>query len=284
MHKSVVDTSAIGKQGIWIGDTQRVTKPNSPPMKFLNFFNARTFTVLVFSEVAAFVTIHFHLRLDMNLMLFGLAIGFPLAFSIQSAFGRRDRALEYFSLVKSGAQAISHTFDISEDLPAENRAEGKETIIEMVDQLILQLEARVTDHQAFQNKADAVLAFIERNREFISNRNVIRAVRYLRDVNEGSTYLISLVRHRTMAGLRFYAILFIMVFPFIQAPMLLYRIEPIAPLWTLYVFAALSSLLLITLYNFQQMIEYPFDNKGLDNIRVRDFRMNTTPQRHGGTE
>ena len=33
----------------------------------------------------------------------------------------------------------------------------------------------------------------------------------------------------------------------------------------------MTSLLLVTLSNFQVMLEYPFDPKGLDNINVREF-------------
>ena len=34
---------------------------------------------------------------------------------------------------------------------------------------------------------------------------------------------------------------------------------------------ATTSLLLVTLGNFQVMLEYPFDPKGMDNIKVREF-------------
>lgn len=243
-------------------------------MKVMNFFNFRTIIVLLFAELAAFITIYYQIKFDLNLLLFSLAIGFPLAFSIQSAFKRREKALEYFSLFKAGAISIHNSFEISEDLPQENKLEGRNIVIAMASQLITQLENRAGDYAAFQPKANAVLTFIAANREMISNRNILRIVRYLKDVTESSAYLLSLVRHRTMAGLRFYALLFIMVFPFIQAPMLLYRLGPIAPDWIIYIFIALSSLLLVTLYNFQQLIEFPFDEKGMDNIKVRDFELN----------
>ena len=34
---------------------------------------------------------------------------------------------------------------------------------------------------------------------------------------------------------------------------------------------ATTSLVLVTLSNFQVMLEYPFDPKGLDNIQAREF-------------
>lgn len=102
----------------------------------------------------------------------------------------------------------------------------------------------------------------------------MRMIRYIRDVSEGSAYLISLITHRTMIGLRFYSFFFITIFPFLEAPILLYRLESIVPLWVIYASTAITSLTLITLANFQKMIEYPFDQKGTDLVRVAEFQLN----------
>jgi hypothetical protein len=96
-------------------------------------------------------------------------------------------------------------------------------------------------------------------------------IRYTLALSESSAYLISLIRHRTMVGIRFYAIAFIFVFPLVQAPILYYRLGNLVPAWGIYALLAFGSLLLVTLSNFQKMIEYPFDSKGVDNIQIRDF-------------
>jgi hypothetical protein len=241
--------------------------------KAINFFNLRTFLVLLISQIASFIAIYYDIRFDIDLLLFGLAIGFPLAFSIQSAFKRRDRAIEYLSLFKAGVLTIRHSFLVEEDLTHHQKAESTKIVSNLTDQLTMQLTNRIGNFEPVQQRIVEVMNFIENNRENISNRNILRIVRYLRDVTESSAYLISLVNYRTMAGLRFYALIFISVFPLLQAPILLNKLEYILPTWTLYLFMATSSLLLITLFNFQKMIEYPFNPKGLDNILVTDFKI-----------
>jgi hypothetical protein len=249
-------------------------------MKVLNFFNIRTLIVLAISQLAVFLTIKYGLKLNLSLLLFSLAIGFPLGFSIQAAFKRRDKALEYFSLFKGGITSLYYCFFINEDLKGDQQKEIKGILTAMVEQLMFQLENHVIDYEPFHKKANELFIFCNRNREDISGRSMQRIIRFFRDVSLSSTYLISLVRHRTMAGLRFYAVAFIAIFPLVQAPLLYFHLDNQIPHWAFYIFVALSSLLLITLSNFQTAIEYPFDAEGVDNIHIRDFKMNLDETSH----
>lgn len=242
-------------------------------MNILPLFNVRTFFVLLISQLATFLAIHYQIKINSDPVLFSLVIAFPLAFSIQAAFRRRDRSLEYFSLFKAGAVGVLNSCRAAEDLPLEKKNEIRTLLIAMVNQLNHQLENRVAGYRPMQLAVDQVMAFIEANREYISNRNVLRMVRYIRDITESTAYLISLVTHRTMVGLRFYAIAFILIFPLIQAPIIYYRFGSMVPTWCIYLILALTSLILVTLSNFQKLIEYPFDPKGMDNIRVREFAL-----------
>jgi len=244
-------------------------------MRVLNYFNLRTFLTLTISQIAAFLAIHFQIKFHLDLLLFSLCVVFPLHFSMQAAFKRRDKALEYFSLFKAGAMSLHYSFRISDDLSAEKKQEANGMLKGIFAQLAGQLENRNAAYAPLQRKLNELFLFIEMHREEISKRNTLRMVRYLKDVTDSSAYLISLVSHRTMAGLRFYGILFIVIFPLIQAPIVLYRLESIVPLWGIYVFLALSSLILVTLSNFQLLIEYPFDKKGMDNINLQEFSLDT---------
>src|SRR5690349_4808994 len=109
-------------------------------MKFIYYFNVRTFLALVISQVAAFLVITFHIKFNFNILLFGIAVVFPLHFSIQAAFKRRDRAIEFFSLFKGGAIALHYSFQVSEDLSTEGKQEARGLLKGMADQLFKQLE------------------------------------------------------------------------------------------------------------------------------------------------
>ena len=99
-------------------------------------------------------------------------------------------------------------------------------------------------------------------------------VGYIKDIAESSAYLVSLVSHRTMLGLRFYSIFFIIILPLAQAPLILYRFDTLIPAWGIHLSLAFTTVALVTLNNFQTLIEYPFDPKGIDNVKVREFSLN----------
>ena len=240
-------------------------------MKALNYFNVRTFFAIAISQLATFLAIQFKLELSHNILLFSLAIVFPLHFSLQAAFKRREKALEYFSLFKAGAMAVHYSFQVSEELADDKKLEVKTLVKNMVSTLAEQLEGFKPGFATMQLRINEVMTFAEKNREAISKRNVLRVIRYMKDVTDSATYLTSLVSHRTMHGIRFYATLFILLFPFIQAPIVMHTLGSRVPEWTLYLIAAMGSVVVITLDNFQKLIEYPFDPKGLDNIKIREF-------------
>jgi len=242
-------------------------------VKLIYYFNVRTFLALVISQVAAFLVTSYDVKFHLDLLLFSLCIVFPLHFSMQAAFKRRERALEYFSLLKGGSMALHYSFQIEEDLPTEKKKSSSDLLKGSVSQLMHQLEHRIAGYKGLQQKLDELFSFIETNRKEISKRNTLRMIRYLRDITESSTYLLSLVNHRTIAGLRFYSVFFIIIFPLIQAPIVWYHLGPVVPVWFIYVFLATTSLILVTLNNFQTMIEYPFDSKGMDNVVIKDFSL-----------
>lgn len=242
-------------------------------MKILSYFNLRTFLAIAISQLAAFLTLHFQIKLHLDLLLFGLCVVFPLHFSLQAAFKRREKALEYFSFFKGRCLAAHYTFELSKDLADDRKLFARNLLRELGAQLMTQLENRISGFRSIQQKIDALMAFTQDNREEISSRSVIRLIRYLSDVSDSASYLISLVSHRTMLGMRFYGIFFGLILPFVQAPLLLHRLDGVIPVWAFHLMLALTSLILVTLLNFQQMIEYPFDPRGVDNINIREFSL-----------
>src|SRR5688572_19775824 len=242
-------------------------------MKILNYFNLRTFLALVASQIATFIAIKYDIKFHADLLLFGLCVVFPLHFSLQAAFKRREKALEYFSLFKGGSLALNYTFQMSEDMADEKKEVIRLLLNDMGTSLINQLENKIPGYQLMQQKLNEVFSFMQANREEIPKRNALRMVRYIKDISESSAYLISLVSHRTMIGLRFYSIFFIVILPLAQAPLVLYRFDTLLPAWGIHLMLAFTTLALVTLNNFQVMIEYPFDPKGIDNVKVREFSL-----------
>jgi len=240
-------------------------------MKALNYFNLRTFFSLAGSQLATWLTLYYGLKIHINLLLFGLLLAFPIHFALQAAFKRREKALEYFSAFKGSLLSIHYSLQSADDLPPDAKVRGRDLLRGTALELVQQLERRVPGYKDFQVRLDELFSFVLQHREEIGGRTIKRIVRYMADTAETSVFLLSLVTHRTVAGMRVYMATFVFMLPFIQAPLTFYRLEGVLPIWGYYAFMAITSLLLVTLSNFQVLLEYPFDPKGADNIKAREF-------------
>ena len=79
----------------------------------------------------------------------------------------------------------------------------------------------------------------------------------------------------TPKSLRAYCLLFIYIFPFIYVPGILgdTNVSDMQHNVLIYVLCILISFVLVALYNIQDFIENPFDNEGLDDIKMDDYFM-----------
>lgn len=238
------------------------------------YLNFRTGMVMALAIASTHLSLRYALRIHFDVVLFGLAVAFPLGTSIQTAFKRRERALEYLSVFRAGLMAIYYSFKVSEDFTQEQKDNGRNLLISASERLFEQLTRADGNARTFQFEMDKVLNFINDNKEGLSRRVQQRAIRYLKEAIEASSFLLSLIRHRTMAGLRFYALWFVNFYAIIQGPMVVYELSGQLPVWAIYLTSLLSAAILITLYNFQILIEFPFDQKGPDDIQLAEFKLN----------
>ncbi|MGB5368882.1 MAG: hypothetical protein WBN18_00505, partial [Flavobacteriaceae bacterium] len=61
--------------------------------------------------------------------------------------------------------------------------------------------------------------------------------------------------------------------PIIYAPSIIHDIGLETPRMVAYFIVVLTEFVLISLYNIQNQLEYPFDDQGLDDIKLQNFRI-----------
>ena len=239
--------------------------------KFLALFNVRTWITLAIALMATFFTIHYNFQIHHNFLLLGLLIVFPVVKSFQFAFKRRERALEYLSVFRGGLTTVNQFFQHAGKLSPENKVIGRDMIIRTSDVLINYLKTRQPGIKEVYAQLDQVSVFLQQHHEEIGGKTVSLIIRYMREVQVSTTYLISLTRHRTVLFLRMLALAFINIFPLIHAPLMNNMFSEWPGL--IYVLTSVTGLVLITLYNVQYQLENPFDERGYDDIKLEDFRV-----------
>ena len=109
------------------------------------------------------------------------------------------------------------------------------------------------------------------NPETISRSVKGKVVGYLQKVQEGIENCLAIHIHRTPISLKAYCKIFIYIFPIIYTPSIINKIGVENPQWLTYFVIILSEFILISLYNIQDDMEYPFDKQGLDDIKLEEF-------------
>jgi len=239
--------------------------------RYKNTLNPRTLLTVVISIISCYLVIHFDIRIHHDLMFFGLIISFPVVFSLQSAFERRDRAIEYLAKFKAGLTAV---FRCATTLPGLRVAEKemfRDILSQASDALLLSLREEERPLQESSDAINKIYLFLEKHQSSIGMGVHSRIIRLMFQVEEGAAYLLGLREHRTISLLRIFAFIFINLFPFLQASLLYATLSNVLPEIVIYLASALTSLTLISMYNIQVQLEYPFDQIGPDDIHIGNF-------------
>ena len=107
---------------------------------------------------------------------------------------------------------------------------------------------------------------IEKNRSLVVKSEIFTKIELLR----------ALESHGTPLSLRNYCLIFIYLFPWIYTPSLIQAVSTMSQDYNTYmaiVFSIFISFILMALFNVQSFIENPFDQKGLDDIKMNDFQI-----------
>jgi len=202
-----------------------------------------------------------------------IAIIFPLVFTIRGAFRRREKALEHLSRFRASLKTVENFF-LNSKIEDSLKTESSRIILELNDALYSHLSTKSEDTTSFDAKVKEVYGFIEKNKEHISNGTREKIFRFFRDIIESSDNLIAIHSHRTPVSLKAYCLIFIYIFPVVYTPTIINKIGFENPSWLTFFIVALSEFILISLYNIQDQMEYPFDDEGLDDIKFNLFKIN----------
>ena len=240
--------------------------------RYLIIINFRTLITLLLSVTVPFIAYEFEVVYNIDLTLMSIAIIFPLVFTIRGAFIRREKALEHLSRFRASLRTVE-SFFLASKMSDELKSESERKIQELNDALFNHLNTKSEDTQGFDNKLNAIFDFIKTNRESISGGTREKLFRFLRDVVESSDNLIAIHSHRTPISLKAYCLIFIYIFPVVYTPTIINKIGLENPTWLTFFIVVLSEFILISLYNIQDQMEYPFDDEGLDDIKFKLFKI-----------
>jgi hypothetical protein len=219
------------------------------------------------------ISFNFELSYNIDLTLLSIAIIFPLVFNIRGSFRRREKALEHLSQFRSSLKTLSYYFLFAPGLTDEDKEEAAKILVEISDKTMVHLEDNEHATNTIDDSINKVFLFINSKDTLISKGLKDKIWKYLNDLHESIENLHAINTHRTPVSLKAYCEFFIYLFPIIYAPAILFRVGIESDKWVTIFIVLFSEFILISLYNIQDQMEYPFDNVGLDDIHLSMFKI-----------
>ena len=200
--------------------------------------------------------------------LVSVAIVFPIVFSINAAYNRRERALEALGSIKASAVALllAHRDWARRGDDSVMRGLLRRLFSEMhpyFDPAVGgQEEHRVVIYGVFDGISRANEGLREAE---VPANEVSRANQYLRYLIADYERMRIVREYRTPQSLRAYSSVFLNAFPILFGPTFA-QLSADGPVWAGFVVAAIYSLVLVSLDRVQDDLEDPFDGVGVDDI------------------
>jgi len=240
--------------------------------KYLVVLNFRTLIALVIALVTLVISYIFEFSYNIDLTLVSIAIIFPLVFNIRGSFNRRERALEYLSQFRSALLTLNYYFKNSPKLTEDDKSEMTNILLEISNELTVHLGRSEYDTKDIDDRVQKVFNFITDKNELIPVRYKVRIFRFLNDLHESIENLHAIHVHRTIISLKAYCKYSIYIFPFIYVPTIIYHVGMDTSKWFAFFTVLFTQFILISLFNIQDHLEYPFDNVGMDDIKLETFK------------
>jgi len=242
--------------------------------QYLAIINHRTLIALLISIITPIIAYQYNINYNIDLTLISIAIVFPLVFTIRSSFRRREKALEHLSQFRAAIKTVHYFFLSTKSLDAEKKDEISNILIKISEKTIEHLSGSDHSTKELDDVVNKVYLFIIANTDVLPKSLKDKVIRFMNDLHEGIENLHAIHTHRTPISLKAYCLIFIYIFPIIYAPTIINKVGLDTTIWITYFVVVLSEFILISLYNIQDDMEYPFDNKGLDDINLNNFKIN----------
>lgn len=237
---------------------------------FLKIIDTQTIVIVSVTFIATALCIKFNFAFSIPLEMIGIAIIFPIVFSINAAYTRREKALDHYANIKALCVSL---FQVHRDAVQQPEKESAKRISALLTALLREITMYFSGNASNQIHLRAIYSLISRahqssaqlKEEGLTASEATVVFRYCNDILTEFEKLKNIYTYRTPISLRAYSQIFLNIFPVLFAPYFAHlsiKNEPVLG----FMVGGLYSILLVSLDNIQEDLENPFDQKGTDDI------------------
>ncbi len=249
--------------------------------------NRKSVLISALAVLSTWLSLKFHFKANFPLTLIATAIVFPLVFSINTAYNRREKSLEEYGALKANGRALvlasRHWAGRDSRRDIDLRDALRQLFTACRDMVVGPLSER-DPHEATVLGAFARLSgVIEGLRTAgLSATECSRLNQYLARMMMAFETIKHIHKYRTPRTLRAFSDFFILLLPVLYGPYFAYLTEDLSR-ELFFVMPILFALIFVGLANIQDDLENPFDLIGEDDVAIDPDRYLTTLDMIAGT-
>ena len=241
---------------------------------FTAVMNAQTAVVTMLAVASTYVCLQFGWQAEIPAGLIGLAVVFPIVFSINAAYRRREEVLRYYGSLKAHAVALylAHRDWIPDGGDPGHVTRARDLVLELMNAIQNHFDRRSGRTDDSFRAVYRVLSRFSRSHEElraagVATSGISRANQYLSKMGIEFERMQNIMEYRTPLSLRAYSTIFLNGFPIVFGPYFAH-LGSEKPVAVGYIVAVTYSLVLVTLDNIQEDLEDPFDRVGTDDVKL----------------
>jgi predicted membrane chloride channel (bestrophin family) len=239
---------------------------------FSKIIDAQTIIITFLAILSTYLCNRFNFYADLPSGLVGIAIIFPIVFSINTAYKRREEALKYFASLRAHAIAIyyAHRDWVSDDPEHGKRVKKMISCLFLaIKEYFLSSTENENDRFGYVYKQFSAfsLSHEQLRHSNVPANEISRVNQYLRSIIIDFENMRNIYLYRTPISLRAYSQIFLNIFPILYAPYFASLCNKSYDVVG-YCVAITYSVVLVSLDNIQEDLESPYDEVGSDDVNL----------------
>ena len=216
---------------------------------------------------------NYQINIQLDFTIMSVAIVFPLVFSITSAYQRRQDSIKEFAIFRNKIIDLSNIFYSVDKTKKTDYEKLFFSLVELQDIFVSYLKKSTSDNKynKVREKRKEIFLILDSYKKLYNEREKDSIIRVKNELFQSAEKLRGLKIHPTPISLRKYCLIFIFLSPLLYNTQLVSQNISLGLTSETFISLLMSiivSFILIALYNVQDYIENPFDQKGLDDLKL----------------
>ena len=239
-------------------------------------FNLRLFIILIETIIVLKLYKMFSIKIDIDLTILSIAIVFPLVFSITSAYQRRQDSIRHYTGFRNKIIDLTNLIYSVDTIKEEEYNTLFKKLLELQNDINNILLNSINDKVAskkYRDQRKNIFSLIIGLKHKFNEREKDSIIRVKNELFYDIEMLNGIRLHGTPLSLRIYCLIFIFISHFLFSSNDFFIIENFSSDIFSLIVSLTISFILMALYNVQDYIENPFDQKGLDDLKINSLQV-----------